>query len=141
MCPEVIPLPRKFSLTATAPISELNMTPLMDLTFILLITFIITFPLIEQGIPIELPRATTEELSSDDARTVSIDADGVAYLDGRETDHEALYGELKRARDLAPDVHVMIRADQSVRYREVVRVLKMLHTLKISRLALVTQEE
>ncbi len=134
-------MPRKFSLTAATPISELNMTPLMDLTFILLITFIITFPLIEQGIAIDLPRATTDALPADDARTVTIDADGAAYLDGRELTHETLYGELKRAHDLQPDVHVMIRADQSVRYREVVRVLKILHELKISRLALVTQEE
>ncbi len=134
-------MPRKFSLTATSPISELNMTPLMDLTFILLITFIITFPLIEQGISIDLPRATTEDIPADNARTVTIDAEGAAYLDGRETDHESLYEELKRAHDLQPDIHVMVRADQSVRYREVVRILKILHELKIARLALVTQEE
>ena len=53
---------RRTSLTSLKQISEINMTPLMDLTFILLITFIITFPLIEQGIAINLPKGKASEM-------------------------------------------------------------------------------
>ena len=53
---------RRTALVSLQEISEINMTPLMDLTFILLITFIITFPLLEQGIRVNLPKAQAEEL-------------------------------------------------------------------------------
>lgn len=123
------------------PISELNMTPLMDLTFILLITFIITYPVIEQGISIALPRATMENLPADESRTVSIDRDGNVYFDDAPVELEALRAELKQAVDLNPDISIMVRADEEIRYKRVIGVLKLLHELRITRLALVTQPE
>ena len=65
---------RKTSLVALKEISEINMTPLMDLTFILLITFIITFPLIEQGIPVNLPKGDAADLDNPDKTYASIPA-------------------------------------------------------------------
>ena len=72
---------RRTPVTSLKQISEINLTPLMDLTFILLITFIITFPLIEQGIQVNLPRAEASDLAPDRARTVSMDREGHLYLD------------------------------------------------------------
>ena len=71
---------RKTPLTSLKQISEINLTPLMDLTFILLITFIITFPLIEQGIPVDLPAGEAEELTPERARTITLDEDVAAQL-------------------------------------------------------------
>ena len=65
---------RKTPQSSLKQISEINLTPLMDLTFILLITFIITFPLIEQGIAVNLPKGKAKELSEEEARTVTVDA-------------------------------------------------------------------
>ena len=59
---------RKTPLTSLKQISEINLTPLMDLTFILLITFIITFPLIEQGIPVKLPKGKAQRAPRSRAR-------------------------------------------------------------------------
>jgi biopolymer transport protein ExbD len=72
---------RRTSLTSLRQISEINLTPLMDLTFILLITFIITFPLIEQGIHVNVPEGKGQEVSAETARTVSLDGGGHLYLD------------------------------------------------------------
>ena len=72
---------RKTPQTSLKAISEINLTPLMDLTFILLITFIITFPLIEQGIAVNLPKGKAKELTDEEARTVTVDAEGAIYLD------------------------------------------------------------
>ena len=132
---------RKTPLVSLKQISEINLTPLMDLTFILLITFIITFPLIEQGIPVNLPQGKAQDLSEDSARTVTVDAEGKVYLD----DSAVSLGELEKIMlTIAvsnPQVTVMLRADEAISYGAVVDVLKVLNKAKIGRMALVTQED
>jgi biopolymer transport protein TolR len=132
---------RKTSLVALKEISEINMTPLMDLTFILLITFIITFPLIEQGIPVNLPKGKAADLDNPDTRSITIAADGTLFLDDEMILKEALAGEMQRTGHLMPDTTVYVRADQSVKYGRVAEVVKMLYDAKVTRMALVTEAE
>ena len=63
---------RRTALSRNRIISEINMTPLIDLTFLLLITFIITFPLIEQGIPVRLPKGKASELDQANTFTITL---------------------------------------------------------------------
>ena len=63
---------RKTELLSTGVIGEINLTPLMDLTFILLITFIITFPLLESGLPVNLPTAEGDPLEEKETVSVSV---------------------------------------------------------------------
>ena len=72
---------RRTSLVSLNQISDINMTPLMDLTFILLITFIITFPLIEQGIAINLPKGKAADMQDAVTRSISINLEKVALLE------------------------------------------------------------
>ena len=130
---------RKIPLTSLRSISEINLTPLMDLTFILLITFIITFPLIEQGIPVNLPKGKAKDLSAETAQTITIDREGSVYLNDLLTVQQDLKQTIHRMGQTDPNVHVMIRADERVRYASVVNVLKMLHAAGITRTALVTR--
>lgn len=133
---------RQAPLTTAKPQSEINLTPLMDLTFILLITFIITFPLVEQGIPVNLPEGQRNQASTADAtRTVTIDASGMVYLDEAPVSNAALSEALARLAQEEPNVTVYVRADKSVDYGEVVKVLQVLHEVKLTRIALVTQAE
>lgn len=132
---------RKTSLVALKEISEINMTPLMDLTFILLITFIITFPLIEQGIPVNLPKGSAADLDNPDTLNITINERGELWLDGDPVSKEILIGEMQRAGELMPDTAVYVRADQSIDYGRVAEVMKILYDAKITRMALVTQAE
>ena len=132
---------RKTSLVALKEISEINMTPLMDLTFILLITFIITFPLIEQGVPINLPQGKAADLDNPETVNISIDANGSLYIDEQPVSLEALTGEMQRTGMSAPDTTVYVRADQDVDYGKVADVMKVLYNAKLTRMALVTQAE
>ena len=132
---------RKTPLVSLKQISEINLTPLMDLTFILLITFIITFPLIEQGIPVNLPQGKAQELSDEEARTVTVNADGEVYLDDSRVSLEELEKIMFTIVGTAPEVTVMLRADEAIAYGKVIDVLKILNKAKIGRMALVTQEE
>ena len=130
---------RKTSLVALKEISEINMTPLMDLTFILLITFIITFPLIEQGIPVNLPKGAAKELDNPDTRAITIDDKGTIYLDDLPISEEGLIGEMQRTGTLSPDTTIYVRADERIDYGRVAAVMKILHNANITRTALVTQ--
>ncbi len=120
--------------------SEISMTPLMDLSFLLLTTFIITFPLMEQGIPVNLPNARADDLQSQKtSRTITINAEGKLYLD----EHAVSAGDLSAAMvalgKTAPDTTVYLRSDENVRYREVVRVVEILVEANITKVALVTE--
>ena len=131
---------RRVPLTTLKPLSEINLTPMMDLTFILLITFIITFPLIEQGVPINLPQGSASPLPTDTARAViSLDGAGKLYLDDRPVTFEAFEAQCAVLAQTAPATAVYVRADKAVPYGDVVRVLRALHERKLTRIALVTQ--
>ncbi len=133
---------RMAPLTTMRPLSEINLTPLMDLTFILLITFIITFPLIEQGVPVNLPQGTASPLPADASRSVvSLDSAGNLYLDDRPLSIEALLVQFDVIARTDPGVTIYVRADQAVPYGDVVRVLRALHERKLTRIALVTRGE
>jgi len=128
-------------LTSIQQISDINLTPLMDLTFILLITFIITFPLIEQGIPVNLPTGDADPVEAGRSRTICMDAEGRLYLDELMTTLDELAVEMNELGAADPDVTVQVRADEAIRYGKLVEILKILHDAKISRMALITQAE
>lgn len=132
---------RRTPLTSLKQISEINLTPLMDLTFILLITFIITFPLIEQGIMIQLPQAEGAELTSEQATTITVDQTGKLYLDDVPISLEGLSIRMAALGAHNPEVGVFVRADERIRYGVVVDVLKILRSANLTRMALVTQTE
>lgn len=131
---------RRTSLIALRPISEINMTPLMDLTFILLITFIITFPLIEQGVPIDLPTGKAADLSGEGARSITINAAGALFLDDLQIEREELSRELALLAGVRTAAPVYVRADKAVQYEHVADVMVMLHQAGITRVGLVTTE-
>lgn len=117
------------------------MTPLIDLTFLLLITFMITFPLLEQGIHVNLPRGKTSELDEKRSRTITVDAQNRIHLDRQSITREELAAEMNTLGRADPDVVIMVRADEAIPYGKLVEILKILHDAKIARMALVTNPE
>ena len=130
---------RRSSLVSLNQISDINMTPLMDLTFILLITFIITFPLIEQGVSINLPKGNASTISETSSRTISINAEGSYYLDDDLLSQSELREYLLQLSSTQPDQVIFLRADQTLPYGKVMDLIRMLHDAKISRMALITE--
>ena len=130
---------RRSSLVSLNQISDINMTPLMDLTFILLITFIITFPLIEQGVSINLPKGNASTISETSSRTISINAEGSYYLDDDLLSQSELREFLLQLSSTQPDQVIFLRADQTLPYGKVMDLIRMLHDAKISRMALITE--
>ncbi|MFA5688161.1 MAG: biopolymer transporter ExbD [Kiritimatiellales bacterium] len=131
---------RKTSLIALKEISDINMTPLMDLTFILLITFIITFPLIEQGVPVNLPTGKASNIGNLESRSITIDKNGRLYFDQLPVTRDELAVELQIIAGIGNEAPVYVRADKEIKYELVADIMVLLHQAGISRMALVTQE-
>jgi len=132
---------RRTPITSLKRMSEINLTPLMDLSFILLITFIITFPLIEHGIELRLPPAEAKEIQASEGQTISVDETGALYLNDAEITLPKLTETLRAVARTQPGVTIFVRADEGLYYGKVVEVLKSLHDAKISKMALVTRAE
>ena len=119
--------------------AELNVTPLLDLAFVLLIIFIITTPLLTSNIPVQLPTASRNDNQPVDPksiRTVTIDKYGQVYLEKNPVDLPVLEQELIAFREATPDAGVVVHADASLRYQQVVDVIDVLKRAKIGRMDL-----
>ena len=124
---------RRTSLVSLNQISDINMTPLMDLTFILLITFIITFPLIEQGISINLPKGQAQELPEVTSVAIALDARGKLYVDERAVTEEELLKVVSERVAQTPEL-TLLRADQSLSYGGM-RLMQLFHQAYLHRIA------
>lgn len=121
------------------PIGEINMTPLIDLTFLLLIAFIIAFPMIEQGVKIQLPKGDAEKLDQKKSQTITVKYMGGTFLNDREVTREALEAALGEIAKEDPQPPVLVRCDERVEYGELMKTLRLLHACRITRMALVTE--
>ncbi len=125
------------------PKAAVDMTSLIDLTFLLLVTFIVTLPALEQGVSILLPRAKTDELPTKNkkAHTITIDAQNRLFLNNRPTTAQDLKKELLALAAADPDVPVLVRGDERLDYGSVMNIVKIVYDCKIRRMALVTVEQ
>jgi biopolymer transport protein ExbD len=107
---------RRFSQrNSLVTLSDINITPLLDLAFVLLIIFVITTPLLEKGLPLKLPKggATDEKLEKKDIRVLEITSRGEYVLDHRHLTLSGMEHELAREFHANPNIVVYIRADKS----------------------------
>lgn len=119
-------------------VGEINMTPLIDMTFLLLITFIITMPAMEQGIAIKLPQGSADILPNKKSNVVTLDAEGRVFLNNRPLSLDELERALGNLAAENPETAVLVRADERLDYGKIMKVMKLLYKVKITRMALVT---
>ena len=122
-------------------ISDINVTPLVDVMLVLLIIFMVTAPLLTQGLTVELPPAEGVSLESSavDPATISISANGAVYLDDialGSGDLEQTLGTMLRGRRVTK---ALLRADRSVPYGDVIRVLDVMNRAGVEQLGMVTE--
>lgn len=122
--------------------SEINMTPILDMTFLLLIAFIITFPALQGGIEVKLPSASTEPLKeTPDPVSININAQGRIFIGTEEVTDEALGERLSAVARQFPNTVVMIRGDETQSYGRIMDVIKLVRKARLSRFTLVTEQE
>lgn len=123
--------------------SDINMTPILDMTFLLLIAFIITFPALQSGITVNLPKGTTAPLpisDKSDPLTITV-KDGQFYVGKDPYIDEALEQLVKEKSVADPELRVHLRADESQIYGRVIDVMKILQRHKIQKISFVTEND
>src|SRR2546423_1691275 len=108
----------------TSTISQINVVPLVDVMLVLLVIFMVTAPILQQGVQVDLPQAKAAALSGEeDQLVVAIDKKGTVFLNDKEIAIDDLGPKLEAVTRLKPDKQVFLRADRAVPYGEVVRVM------------------
>ena len=119
---------------------EINITPMLDLAYVLLVIFIIMTTASVQGITVNLPKASeAPSIAKPKTKAISITADGTIYLDTYPVTLEELERLLRQYKAADPALPVIVKADSTIQYQRVVDVLDLIGKLEISQLGLVTQ--
>ena len=119
---------------------EINITPMLDLAYVLLVIFIIMTTATVQGIKVNLPKASAQpSLAENKTKAITISADGTMYLDTFPVSMSELENMLRQYKAANPNLPVIIKADAAIQYQRVVDVLDLLGRLEITQLGLVTQ--
>ena len=122
-------------------IDQINITPLLDLTFLLLIVFMITMPLMEYGTQITPPEMNSEKLPDDNFKSVTIRKDGSLEFGKETVTQDELIAKLQEARKDNPKLTVLLRADGSRSYKEVIELMAAIRRSGFEDVTLVTQAE
>ncbi|MCG8537010.1 MAG: biopolymer transporter ExbD [Pseudomonadales bacterium] len=119
---------------------DINVTPMLDLSYVLLIIFIIMTTATVQGIMVNLPQAAkTPSLSKPQTKAITITAEGTIYLDTYPVTIDQLEATLRQYKAVNPELPVVVKGDALVQYQEIVTVLDLLGRLEITQIGLVTQ--
>src|SRR6266436_6102737 len=121
-------------------ISNINVTPLVDVMLVLLVIFMVTAPILQQGVNINLPKVRAAALTGEEQQlVVAVNRNGQVYLNDTTVALPELGTKLQAILKLQPDKQVFLRADQSVRYGDVMRVIATVKGAGVERLGMVTE--
>lgn len=119
---------------------DINITPMLDLAYVLLVIFIIMTTATVQGIKVNLPKASqAPSLAKPSTKSITITQDGTIYLDTYPVTMQDLEARLMAFKAADPALPVVVKADGMIAYQRVVEVLDLLGRLEITQLGLVTQ--
>ena len=125
-----------------APMSEINVTPLVDVMLVLLIVFMVAAPLLTVGVAVDLPETAANPIADQgEPLTVTVAGDGIIYVQDTQVDIEGLVPRLEAIATAGYDQRIYIRGDQSRSYGEVVRVMGRINAAGFRRIGLVTDPE
>jgi biopolymer transport protein ExbD len=122
------------------PYDDINITPMLDLAYVLLVIFIIMTTATVQGIMVNLPKASAApSLAKPQTRAITVASDGTIYLDTYPVNMAELEARLRQYKAANPQLPVVIKGDATVQYQKVIDVLDLMGRLEITQLGLVTQ--
>ena len=124
-------------------LSEINVTPLLDLAFVLLIIFMITTPLLENSMNLVIPSssAANAPISKAQVQTISIDRDETIRMNNETVDADSLAARLLELKRANPDVAVVIRPDRELPVQNLVTVMDSLQRAQITKVGIATKAE
>ena len=121
-------------------VSEINVTPMVDVMLVLLVIFMITAPMMTSGVPVDLPKTDAQPIKGDDQPiTISLDGHGKLWIQETEIAPDDLVAKLKAIMGQKSDTRIFIRADKGIEYGKVMEVMGLLGGAGFEKVALVTE--
>jgi len=124
-----------------ALMSDINVTPFVDVMLVLLIIFMVTAPLLTVGVQVDLPETKAGAVSGqDEPLAVSVDAGGQIYIQDTAVDLDTLVPRLHAITGSNPDIRIFVRGDKAINYGRVMAVMGQINAAGYRRVALIAQE-
>jgi len=122
------------------PMSEINVTPMVDVMLVLLVIFMVTAPLLNVGVPVDLPKTTAAPITGqDEPLVVSVNAEGKVYLQETEIPVDNLAARLQAITQSKPDTRIFVRGDKSINYGRIMEVMGVINQAGFKHVALVAE--
>ena len=122
------------------PVSNINVTPMVDVMLVLLIVFMVTAPLLTVGIPVDLPKVKASALTDQkDPLEITVKLGGEIYLGESEVEVENLIPRLNAITELNKEARIYVRGDRVVAYGRIMEIMSLVNSAGYTKVALVTQ--
>ena len=122
------------------PMSEINVTPMVDVMLVLLVIFMITAPLLTVGVPVDLPKAEAPPITEPgEPLVITVDEKGLIYLQESETPLDSLVPRLSAITENKADTRIFVRGDKTIAYGRVMALMGQLTSAGFSRVALIAE--
>ena len=130
----------KFNRSNNEPMSEINVTPFVDVMLVLLIIFMVTAPLLTVGIPVDLPKVKASALTDQkDPLEITVKIGGEVYLGESRVEVENLIPRLNAITELNKEARIYVRGDRVVAYGRIMEIMSLVNSAGYIKVALVTQ--
>ncbi|CAB3761134.1 MAG TPA: biopolymer transporter ExbD [Paraburkholderia sp.] len=124
------------------PYDDINITPMLDLAYVLLIIFIIMTTASVQGIKVDLPKASSSaSLAKPQTKAITVSDSGQIFLDAYPVTMDELENRLRTIKATTPDAPIVLKGDSAVAYQKVMDVLDLLRRLDLTQVGLVTGKQ
>ncbi len=121
-------------------LSEINVTPFVDVMLVLLIVFMITAPLLTVGVPVDLPKTKAKSIAeSEEPLVITVNAEGVIFIQDTEVELDNLVPRLAAITDNKADTRIYVRGDKSINYGRVLEVMGTVNVAGFTRVALIAE--
>ncbi|MFA5040587.1 MAG: protein TolR [Bdellovibrionales bacterium] len=125
---------------ASRPVSDINVTPFVDVMLVLLVVFMVTAPMMTVGVPIDLPKTQANTVNQDkEPLVISVDSDGRVYLQDKAIRSSELVAKLKAITGANPNARIFVRGDKQLPYGKIMEVMGSISSAGFKKVALVAE--
>ena len=130
----------KYNRSHTEPMSEINVTPFVDVMLVLLIIFMVTAPLLTVGVPVDLPESSADSLPEDqEPLTLSINSKGEIFIQEYQVEYDKVVAKILAIAKNRTDTRIYVRGDKTINYGRVLEIMGMLSGSGFTKVALISE--
>ena len=129
----------KLNRSSKEPMSEINVTPFVDVMLVLLIIFMVTAPLLTVGVQVDLPESSADSLKKQNLLTLSINAKGEIFIQEAKVEYDNIIAKVLAVSKNRTDTRIFVRGDKTINYGRVLEIMGLLSGSGFTKVALISE--